>query len=247
MSKAYRQIPVVVATEVTPVYGDHHDGEEDYLTPTGRWKDGLCDCCSLGCCHPSLWCAYCFPQILMGQILTRMKLSWLGDSSPASDDDSWRTTFRRVVTVVILYYVLISYLSPPPTEVVEEADDDNDNDKNKAAFLGLKEIPLSEEDYPHWKRTWLDILNFLFYMYTIIVLVKLRLAVRDRYRIPGSTCEDCCCVVWCGCCTVAQLARQTAQYDTERAACCSSTGLAPLSSSSSSSTNTSHLIPAMVV
>ena len=22
--------------------------------PRGRWKDGLCDCCKLGCCHPTL-------------------------------------------------------------------------------------------------------------------------------------------------------------------------------------------------
>ena len=22
--------------------------------PEGRWKDGLCDCCVFGCCHPAL-------------------------------------------------------------------------------------------------------------------------------------------------------------------------------------------------
>jgi hypothetical protein len=122
----------------------------------------------------------------MGQILTHMKLSWLGNS-PTSDDDSWRTTFRRVVTVVILFHVVTFYLRRTPTEVVEVADYNKDD---KGAFLGLKEIPRSGEEYPHWKQAWLIILNFLFYMYTIIVLLKLRLAVRDRYRIPGSTCED---------------------------------------------------------
>jgi len=25
--------------------------------PEGRWKDGLCDCCMFGCCHPALWMA----------------------------------------------------------------------------------------------------------------------------------------------------------------------------------------------
>ena len=25
--------------------------------PEGRWKDGLCDFCRFGCCHPALWMA----------------------------------------------------------------------------------------------------------------------------------------------------------------------------------------------
>ena len=27
--------------------------------PVGHWKDGLCDCCRLGCVHPVIWNAMC--------------------------------------------------------------------------------------------------------------------------------------------------------------------------------------------
>ena len=32
-------------------------GASASAVPEGRWKDGLCDCCRFGCCHPSLWMA----------------------------------------------------------------------------------------------------------------------------------------------------------------------------------------------
>jgi hypothetical protein len=79
----------VVATEVTPLtttglVGGGTDGGgghrstvvttatiwESNGTSYGRWKDGLCDCCSFGCCHPSLLNSICFPQLLMGQVRT---------------------------------------------------------------------------------------------------------------------------------------------------------------------------------
>lgn len=27
--------------------------------PTGNWRDGLCDCCRFGCCHPLFWWGWC--------------------------------------------------------------------------------------------------------------------------------------------------------------------------------------------
>jgi hypothetical protein len=69
----------VVATEVTPLTTTTGGGRagsavvaatvwESNGTFYGRWKDGLCDCCSYGCCHPSLLNSVCFPQLLMGQV-----------------------------------------------------------------------------------------------------------------------------------------------------------------------------------
>jgi hypothetical protein len=69
-----------VAVEGTPLLGGSGGGGaggsvvvaatvwESNGTFYGRWKDGLCDCCVFGCCHPSLLNAICFPQILMGQV-----------------------------------------------------------------------------------------------------------------------------------------------------------------------------------
>ena len=42
--------------------------------PTGRWRNGLCSCCKLGPCHPMFILASCIPQILLAQVMTRMKL-----------------------------------------------------------------------------------------------------------------------------------------------------------------------------
>lgn len=66
----------VVATEVTPL-ATGGGGSNAATAATvwessgatyGRWKDGLCDCCAFGCCHPSLLNSICFPQLLMGQV-----------------------------------------------------------------------------------------------------------------------------------------------------------------------------------
>ena len=38
-------------------------GANPHGIPTRRWRDDLCDCCKLGCCHPlcclSCWCTPC--------------------------------------------------------------------------------------------------------------------------------------------------------------------------------------------
>ncbi|CAK4183128.1 unnamed protein product [Aphanomyces euteiches] len=40
----------------------------------------------------------------------------------------------------------------------------------------------------------------------------LRSRVRDFFRIPGSAAEDCCCSLFCHCCTVAQMSTQVEVY-----------------------------------
>uniref|UniRef100_A0A8C5BYV5 Plac8 onzin related protein 6 n=1 Tax=Gadus morhua TaxID=8049 RepID=A0A8C5BYV5_GADMO len=40
------------------------------------------------------------------------------------------------------------------------------------------------------------------------VSLGLRISVRERYRIRGSICDDCCIVTFCGICSYCQLARE---------------------------------------
>ena len=246
---------VVVATEVTPVvmggssYGRVPYDEAPTSTSTGHWRDGLCHCCTLGCCHPSLCCAWCCPQLLMGQVLTRMKLSWLGNPTSA-----WNHTFKRVVMVVVIYFILSSYLSPPPIVMVENDDDE----------IGYENDPLSgvaEGDdeyyyYPEWKRQCYNFVSFAFGVYSLVVMIKLRSYIRSQSQIPESiVCEDCCCVFFCGCCTVAQMARHTANYEEIEetqgicctGTCCSSTGLPEQGGSSNGQGETTPMIPAVVI
>uniref|UniRef100_A0A7S2IA07 Uncharacterized protein n=1 Tax=Helicotheca tamesis TaxID=374047 RepID=A0A7S2IA07_9STRA len=178
-------------------------------SPLRRWKDGLCDCCKYGCCHPHFLCAWCFPALLMGQVLTRMKMSWCGNYASESE---WRSTYRYIIYTFIAYVVISSLTAPPPPEY-EYIND---------------ELVNVAPDGPLWQSIVYNITNAAFGLYTLFVLIKLRRAVREKDEIPEKRCkgcEDCCCVFWCGCCTVAQLARQTADYDVQEATCCSDTGL----------------------
>ena len=71
-------------------------------------------------------------------------------------------------------------------------------------------------------------LGWAFYIFLFVLLYKTRVFIRNKYSIRErncQNCEDCCCVFWCSCCTVAQIARHTADYETYAARCCSETGL----------------------
>lgn len=192
-------------SETTPAFAT-----ATHEAPHGHWKDGLCACCKFGPLHPSLLNAWCCPQILMAQVLTRLKMDWLGEPAP---EYSWRKTFRIILCIVIIFFVLAMFLSPPSPDIVED---------------GSGNLDVIQVESPLWKTVLYNILTFSFGLYTLIVLMKARRAVRERYEIPQERCcgfEDICCAFWCGCCTVSQLARQTANYQERRAVCCSDTGL----------------------
>ena len=70
--------------------------------------------------------------------------------------------------------------------------------------------------------------SFAVGIFSIYIILKTRQHIRERSGIPETSCqgcEDCCCAAWCGCCTVMQMARHTAEYETYAAQCCSETGL----------------------
>jgi Cys-rich protein (TIGR01571 family) len=202
----YAEAVPVVATEATPMTGNHHEDHElpqgVVSFPLGRWRDGLCDCCAQGCCHPSLWNAICFRQILLGQILTRMQLTWCGDR--ARTRGQYKRTFHILLWLTVSYWLFWF-------------------------FFHCDEEDHHGRDCHGWRHSVMGAVRTIWFVYTLIVMIKLRRAVRDKYKIPQSCCggcEDCCCVFFCSCCTMAQLARQTADYERQRAYCCTETGLA---------------------
>jgi Cys-rich protein (TIGR01571 family) len=78
-----------------------------------------------------------------------------------------------------------------------------------------------------------NLCNFSLFAFMVILVTKVRIIVRQRYEIPESQCvgcEDVCCAFWCSCCTVSQLARQTADYDMEEARFFTNDGLSPIQS-----------------
>lgn len=177
----------------------------------GIWKDSLCDCCKYSPLHPSFLNACCCPQLLMAQVLTRMNMNYIGNH--VSEWEA-KLTFRQILGITVIYYALSAILAPPGPMVGSDG------------TWTVPEIPL-------WQHVLYNSLTSAFALYTLVVMVKVRSAVRAKYEIPVTRCvnqpiiEDCCCSFWCGCCTVAQLARQTASYDVRRAVCCSIDGLPP--------------------
>jgi len=201
--------------------------------PLGIWSTELCDWGAEGCCHPSLCNAICFPQILMGQVLTRMKLDWCGNRAGRQ---AYQKTTCYWILLTIAYLFARVYLRncTTPTDALETLDledifDDSDNFNHVNHEIKKVAKELAADDYcTKGNRDLLQAINYVWFFLTVFVLMKLRRKVRQAYKISQSCpcCEDLCCAVFCGCCTVAQLARQTADYEIDRAYCCTDTGLA---------------------
>lgn len=234
--------PMLSAHNGTPTRGNSSSGG-DTTRPLGTWRTDLFDCLSEGICHPSLWNAMCCPQILMGQVLTRMKLGWCGNPVGRAYK---RTTCTWIFLTLLFMFLRSRYkdcLADDPTSnsvwrgtldgVMETLDDDDDVDL-KHLRQHIKDL---ESKHPgihnrHSNCTSDDLetlqtIQSIWFWTTVIVLAKLRHAVRKAHGIADSCCcEDLICAAYCGCCTVAQLARQTANYREQRAYFFTDTGLA---------------------
>lgn len=183
-----------------PLPDDFAVGEPRVNAPTGHWKDGTFDCHKAGWLHPSLWCAICFTQVAMGQVMQRLRFNWLGEPAP---DAATKNTFKVVLTLVICYTIF-------------------------TVCLEMAEASTGYYNVPTWIPTMRFIGGVLFTVYSIYALMKTRENTRAKYSIPEEKCkgmEDLCCSMWCSCCVVSQIARHTGEYETYKGSCCSSTGM----------------------
>jgi hypothetical protein len=214
--------PLILLAPATPINDDtvpllSNQSETSAVVMDGQWDDHYCDFCDYGCCHPSFCMALFFPRILMAQIMTRLQLNMC--ANPTTEQRASRTCRSMV-------FLLIAFAF------------------SKTVLLGcVRDVRLRDFDNidicPPWKRQLDWTLNTMLIVYSMYILIKLRGAVRAKYRIPPArracfcccrccckrgVCEDICCSVLCSCCTIAQLARQTGNYDTNRASCCTRDG-----------------------
>jgi hypothetical protein len=107
-------------------------------------------------------------------------------------------------------------------------------------------------DYFWWKQLFYFSCTIPMSLWGMVVVIRLRRAIRERYQIPPVTLsvpspcsssseqcnlslgnsEDLVCGLCCGFCVLSQMARQTADYEgTEPAAICTANGLVRRSSS----------------
>jgi hypothetical protein len=219
-------------------------GSAGHNIPTGEWRDGVCSLFVHGVCHPALCLAHwCYP-LALGQILTRMGLNAFGNEIPRDRRAAQTSAFKVVAGVYLIYYVTNRWLGsivqntnssqvvPTPAFNYSVGASQYPSSHNHTYWFDDAIIDYSEvENVTHlmWGASCAqDILYFLFSTYMLVVLIRARRHVRQRYSIPErhcAGCEDCCCAFWLPCCTALQIARHTADYDSHRAAYCTETGL----------------------
>lgn len=181
--------PVPNATDVSRIHA-----------PTGKWKDGICDCFAYGACHPHLWCAFFCSKILMAQVMTRMNLTWLGEPGPRA---ATQNTFKVVIILLLSYWVY-------------------------STTLEIASLDYRPDNAPLYMMIMKAVGSILWIIWTTYSLCRTRQSIREQYSIPEQRCpgcEDFCCSFFCTCCTLAQMARHTGEYETYPGKCCTSTGL----------------------
>jgi Cys-rich protein (TIGR01571 family) len=182
--------------------------------PVGAWRDGVCDCCTLGPCHPTVCLSvWWFPHIALGQVMTRMRLSWSGDP------DGYRplglSPFKIMVILTMFYFVVSIFVHAVFRSYT-------------TAKYGERPPPI-----PGWVLLLIGFRSLVglgIFLYGLIVRIRTRAYIRNKYAIPEmycTGCDDCCMSFCCCCCTTAQMLRHTADYDANNASCCSETGLWP--------------------
>ena len=170
--------------------------------PKGRWKDGLFDCFAYGVCHPHLCCALFCSRIAMAQVMTRMHLTWLGEPGPAI---ATKNTCK-VVCILLASYIAFS------------------------TSLEIGALDYTPATIPKYMVVLKFVSSGLFTVWSVYSLCRTRQNVRARYSIPEERCkgcEDACCSFFCTCCTVAQMARHTGEFETYPSVCCTETGHPP--------------------
>jgi Cys-rich protein (TIGR01571 family) len=138
----------------------------------------------------------------MGQIMQRMMLTWLGEPGPII---STKNSFKVVLTIVVCYFIY-------------------------SVSLELATLPYDVDSVPAYIPALKMAGSILFSVWALYALCRTRETIRNRYSIEEERCQGCedlCCAFWCSCCTVAQVARHTGDYEEYPATCCTQTGLPP--------------------
>ena len=170
--------------------------------PLGAWRDGARECCRDGMCHPLFLNTTFFPCIALGQIMTRTGLDWQGNPT----NKLVSSTSCANMTVLLTFWIAMNASAVFMYRVGWERGYD----------MGL------EYCAP------LIIFNAFVMIWMISLTKKVRESIRNKYQIPEDNCEgieDCFCATFCMPCTICQMGRHTADFDTYRATCCTNTGL----------------------
>lgn len=163
--------------------------------PVGGWRDGLFDFAKHGISHPLLVYSLFLPLIALGQIMGRTRLDWLGNRT---DVVTAKASFATMSAITIFWFTM---------NVVAVG-----SIYAKGAIFVNDFIALG----------LINAVTFGFFVYAV---TKTRSKIRDKYAISGHGYEDLAYATFCGPCTVCQIGRHTADFDTYLGAFGTKTGL----------------------
>ena len=138
-----------------------------------------------------------------------MKMTWNGEPSLASEE--YKKTFKIVLIIFFCNFAVDSFFACETELPV--ADDEG------------RVTMVKNNNCSVFSSTFASMVSSAFAIYTCIVLIKLRMAIREKYSIPGDCWTDVLSVMCCSFCSNVQMAFQTADYDNEESACLTTTGL----------------------
>lgn len=175
---------------------DNFDGPR-LQAPTGQWKDGLFDFCSLGPLHSHLWCAICCSQIAMAHVMMRLRLDWLGLPGP---EVATKNTFKVIVALVFSYIIY---------SVCLDAVYQSGGASGTVSFL----MAVGSISFSLW---------CIFSMCKTRESLREKFSIPEEHCIG---CEDLCCSIFCNCCAIAQMSRHTGEHETYPGVFFTETGL----------------------
>jgi len=192
--------------------------------PVGHWKDDICSCCRFGICHAWLWMTCCCPLVATAQVQNRLHLNFIGGEIPGSTSSvltGQNIAINLAITIIFIIAIHVSYsnfIQLSAKEMAIKLDDpDVTPDDPRLADI---------ENQRAFAMQTYSMLQFAFFIYCFIVVLRTRRAVRRRYVIPEDfCCEDVACICCCRCCAIAQFGRHTADYEKYRSVCCNATGV----------------------
>jgi Cys-rich protein (TIGR01571 family) len=211
------EAPVLQLVSMT----DNTHTTHNNLAPLRQWRYKLCDCCNLCCASGLWWNAYCLPCIVWGQLLTRLKLGPF--ANPRCSPECLDKTFFIVVGYVIFLWLVLILLG---IIIAAKFDCHHGTEYYSGGYyLDYKVCEYTGNPFGIWIP--LLVVGVSYFVYTLTMLTLLRRRFRHKYQIPGSCCEDCCCMYCCGCCNIIQMARHTHDEHVYKYQCCNKTGLPP--------------------
>jgi Cys-rich protein (TIGR01571 family) len=184
-------------------------GSSETAAPYGQWRTPLLSCCGVFT-QATFWMSFVCSPVLIAQLLTRLGLSYSGHADLDGISRSERTVLNEAQQEADLSYskIVLSFVA-----VLAVA--------NFIPVVGFAVI--------------------LLYMILLMVVVgsNLRKSARQKYKIaPKCKCrelsiddkrngclEDICCMIFCGCCSLIQIARHTHNDKEYPGYCCTTTGL----------------------